>query len=425
MKKISLIIVSFMTLISLQTNADIHQNSKFNVIIKNKNNNYLIGSEHDVVPSGQRIQMDNIFCSSLGYTCYGLKDNKVWAVGKNNNGQLGDGTTSDSYKWIPSYTSNGAVLSDIKKISVGNNFALALKNNGEVFAIGGNNFGQLGIGNKIDQHKWIQTRSGISDIASGNGFSYAVDASQGYLFVTGSNYKGQLGTSDNVYIDNWTFAKTKINNRFQILTNVKSASAGNYHGIIELKALQGGRRFMTSGDNTYGQLANNGYKGVSKDRNYWDVAINAPQNIKNGEMYSTAYHNYVLDTSGTIWETGFVRSGSNELANFKKATLYNVKKMTVNYDGVLALKDDGSFFARGVNNMGQLGFGHYNNESNWRETAKNLKGFDIKTLIGASNATYIITSDGINYSTGSNLNGLQAFDNKEIDKISSFKKEII
>jgi hypothetical protein len=84
-----------------------------------------------------------------------LKNNgTVWTWGNNNNGQLGDGTTSN--RTTPVQVSG---LSDVTAIAAGDTHTVALKNNGTVWTWGNNNNGQLGDGTTTDSATPVQVQS--------------------------------------------------------------------------------------------------------------------------------------------------------------------------------------------------------------------------------------------------------------------------
>ena len=75
----------------------------------------------------------------------------VWAWGNNAIGQLGDGTTTNSSKAKQVVTLAGGTLTagtllDIKAISAGTSHSVAIRNDGQAYAWGGNWYGQLGDG---------------------------------------------------------------------------------------------------------------------------------------------------------------------------------------------------------------------------------------------------------------------------------------
>ncbi len=79
------------------------------------------------------------------------KDGTVWTWGKNESGQLGDGTVISSEK--PEMVKG---LSDIVNIAAGSGHSLALGKDGTVWAWGDNMFGQLGTGRELTISNPIQ-----------------------------------------------------------------------------------------------------------------------------------------------------------------------------------------------------------------------------------------------------------------------------
>lgn len=75
-------------------------------------------------------------------------DGTVWAWGANDSGQLGDGTTSAG-RWAPAAVSG---LTGVTSISTFESHIVATRNDGSVWAWGRNDHGQLGDGTTTDQH---------------------------------------------------------------------------------------------------------------------------------------------------------------------------------------------------------------------------------------------------------------------------------
>ncbi len=98
-------------------------------------------------------------------------DDTVWAWGHNEYGQLGDGTTTDRYSpfQVPG-------LTDVKAVATGYGHSLVLKNDGTVWAWGWNDYGQLGDGTTVDKFAPLEVQGlwGVKAIDAGVWNSHAV-----------------------------------------------------------------------------------------------------------------------------------------------------------------------------------------------------------------------------------------------------------
>lgn len=118
-------------------------------------------------------------------------DSTVWAWGRNNYGQLGNGTNINSNVPVAVNSLTGAIA-----IAKGEQHSMALKSNGSLWAWGNNSFsGALGDGTYIDRNVPVQVVglcqmiSAVNDIASEPSFSVFPNPSGG-VFVIDSKIKG-------------------------------------------------------------------------------------------------------------------------------------------------------------------------------------------------------------------------------------------
>ncbi len=183
-------------------------------------------------------------------------DDTLWAWGGNGAGQLGIGDTTpqiDKSKVPLMVVGAAAGFVNISSIAANGRHSLALAD-GKVWAWGLNGSGQLGLSK--DTRKLINPgvvpdlpTSGISAIAAGGAFSYAVDRG-GFLWAWGNNLNGELG--DGTTESRYTPEKVKKANR-DYLSGVKQAAAGIQHGL----ALLSDGTVWAWGYNHFGQLGNN------------------------------------------------------------------------------------------------------------------------------------------------------------------------
>ncbi|MCI0554736.1 MAG: hypothetical protein L0287_27630, partial [Anaerolineae bacterium] len=173
---------------------------------------------------------------------------KCW--GKNANGQLGDGSTTQ--RLTPVDVSG--LTSGVSAISTGGEHTCALTTSGGVKCWGDNLYGQLGDGTNTDRNIPVNVSgltSGVSAISVGENHSCAV-LTTGALKCWGRNAYGQLG--DNSTIDN--NVPVNVNG---LTSGVSAVSGGEFHTCALLTT--GGLKCW--GRNTQGQLGD----GTTTQRN--------------------------------------------------------------------------------------------------------------------------------------------------------------
>lgn len=144
---------------------------------------------------------------AMGVTALG----EVYVWGSNSYGQLGQDTqglghSPDFTQWDIPLVVPGLKDKMVIKIAAGWAHCMAMTDNGETWVWGRNNFGQLGLGDKLDRYGpvHVQTGSGggsitgfVVAIAAGHSHSMWLSA-DGIPFTAGRNDAGQLGVGDSI-----------------------------------------------------------------------------------------------------------------------------------------------------------------------------------------------------------------------------------
>ena len=137
--------------------------------------------------------VDSVVCGSL-HTLAITNDSNLWSWGGNQYGQLCLGNKED--RSMPQKTS----FSNISKISTGCFHSLFQNNKGEIFACGNNTDGQCGLGHfddtQITPSLIPNVPSNIVHFVCGFYQSLFLD-SEGNVFTVGDNEYGQLGLGHN------------------------------------------------------------------------------------------------------------------------------------------------------------------------------------------------------------------------------------
>lgn len=159
-----------------------------------------------------------------------MYDKRVLSMGHNENGRLGLG---DDVVHLTATTVPG--LNEVTEASAGMDFSVVL-NGGSVYTFGANSHGQLGLNDTVE--RWTPTlvpgfgpaggensTNNTAVVAVSAGRDHMLFATEdGKVYAMGSNQFGQLGLGD--LVDRWT--PTLI----ESVENVSFIMAGQYHSVI-------------------------------------------------------------------------------------------------------------------------------------------------------------------------------------------------
>lgn len=165
--------------------------------------------------------------AGLDFSLALLENGKVYALGRNIHGQLGNGTRATSS--VPRQVLG---LEDIVRIAAGGHHALALTADDTVKSWGYNIYGQLGNSSTKSSTlpvdvDWLE---GVSDIEAGAWHNYA-KTSDSHVWGWGNNQYGQLLENDESFED--TVSRTNRTAPVEIprLRGVQHLAAGARHGV--------------------------------------------------------------------------------------------------------------------------------------------------------------------------------------------------
>jgi alpha-tubulin suppressor-like RCC1 family protein len=124
----------------------------------------------------------------------------LWCWGYNKNGELGNGTTTNSAK--PLKVAGGHLFTHVSEAGPGNGFTCAINTSGVVYCWGNNVAGQLGNGTTTESHVPVKVsalRVPAMEIAAGSDLNACVRLSDGSAQCWGANQFGQLGDGTTTY----------------------------------------------------------------------------------------------------------------------------------------------------------------------------------------------------------------------------------
>lgn len=130
-------------------------------------------------------------------------DGTVWAWGSNASGQIGNNSTQSSATPIRVTPAAPVFPYSFQAVAAGHDHSLALRNDGTIWAWGANTHGQLGTGTTTASLVPVQVQNlpsalTVTAIAAGDGFSLAL-LSDGSVRTWGRADKGQLGHDSDLF----------------------------------------------------------------------------------------------------------------------------------------------------------------------------------------------------------------------------------
>ena len=209
------------------------------------------------------------------------EEGNLLTCGRNNEGQLGDGTTTN--KTIPVKINIGTKFN---QIATGPKHSLAIDEEGNLWSWGNNSWGQLGNGTQNGRLTPVQIASGtkFTKISAQHDHSLAIDI-DGNLWSWGENRDGQIGDGTE---------KARLT-PVQIAKGIKfkQISAATYSGF----AIDSEGNLWAWGNNYSGLLGD----GTKIDRL---KPVRIAKGIKFIQLSVEYFHGLAVDEEGNLWAWG-------------------------------------------------------------------------------------------------------------------------
>jgi alpha-tubulin suppressor-like RCC1 family protein len=296
--------------------------------------------------------------AGAGHSVLVKSDGTLWSWGSNEFGQLGIGAEGDSFS--SSHSQQVGTDSDWQAVEAGAHHTVALKTDGSLWAWGGNEFGQLGIGAEGGPFSSPQQVGADSDwqaVEAGTHHTVALKT-DGTLWTWGKNTYSQLGSGT-------PGGSRKVPAQVGADKDWQAVAAGGNHTMAikkdgSLWAWGWNDKFQL-GDGT--RADHYSPKQVDADKNWQAVAA--------GARYTVA-----LKNDGSLWfwgDNGVIQKIPVQLGVDKKWDL-----VAAGGSHAAAVRSDGTLWTWGDNKYGQLGDGtaerrdspvQVGTAANWQEVA--------------------------------------------------------
>ena len=304
-------------------------------------------------------------------------DGSLWAWGRNNQSQLGDGTTVDRVNPVRIQGAHQWV-----QVSAGAWHTVAIRADGSLWEWGSNSDGRLPTRVGIN-YNWVQA-------VAGGGHTIAL-RSDGSLWVWGSNHRGQLG--DGTTVDRHTLVNVGVDMQWIHVT------AGDQHSA----AITTDGTLWAWRNNIHGQMGN----GTA-------TTFSRPVVVQPGTRWKhvcagAGYHNLGIKPDGSLWAWGNGITGA--IGDGEQSSRWSPVRVGTDYDWVnagggafhsMAIKADGSLWTWGRNSRGQLGDGTITYRLTPVRIGDNLQW---KQIDGDLEHTGAVATDGSLWVWGNNVYG--------------------
>jgi alpha-tubulin suppressor-like RCC1 family protein len=316
--------------------------------------------------------------SASSHTMILKTDGTLWATGRNESGQLGDGTTI-------SRSTPRQVQTGVRAVSAGLFHTMILKTDGTLWATGGNSYGQLGDGTTSDRRTWVQVMAEVQAVAAGYVFTMILK-NDGTLWAAGFNLYGQLGDG--------TTSTAASPTPKQVMTGVRAVAASGGHTMI----LKTDRTLWVAGWNASGQLGD----GTTVDRATPVEVMTDVEAVAAGRE-----HSMIIKADGTLWAAGYNNYGqlgdgtvTNRMTPVQVMT--SVRAVAPSDLSTMILRMDGTLWAMGINYAGQFGDGTTSTSAS--PTPRQVTT-GVRAVATGSGYTMMIKTDGTLWAAGGNNDG--------------------
>jgi alpha-tubulin suppressor-like RCC1 family protein len=343
----------------------------------------------------------------------------LFCWGRNISGQLGNGTTQD--ETTPSTLDNTLAPNPVT-VSAGYDHTCAITSAGTLKCWGSNSTGQLGTGDTTNRSVPTDVllppgmKLPIESVASGNGFTCAIDRKQN-LWCWGRNDVGQLGIGSTVSQKTPQFVST--------LSGVEEITAGGNHACARTDVGSGLEDLYCWGANDKYQLGCGAIGGACPNPATSPLLLPGANKVDvvslaagYGHTCAVVYDDLYCWGANTVGQVGNDSSSDRStpvrvLTSVASVAAGGFVSSGKYYGHTCAVQTDSDLYCWGENGDGQLGIGSTTD----RDTPRYVDDRIVKVDLGAAHSCALYT-DGAVRCWGQDSYGQVGNDNKKQDRTS-------
>lgn len=347
-----------------------------------------------------------------------MQDGTLRSWGNGSAYGLGQGQTQTdrTYPGYVAFPPNTANIASGKMYSDYNTTTGAIDEDGNFWAWGLNNYGELGTGDAFDRYVPYNVSANVANSLNGRTALHAYTAtdnegyqswhvltSDGTVHSAGYNNYGQLGQGDTT--------TRNLFNKTPVLTGITQLAigSGRFKHVLALK-VDGETNYVYSwGYNSQGQLGsgNNTQANIPMQIQYFNT-----NSIKIVELLTSQYASYCLADNGDLYSFGYNNQGQLGIGNTTNQNVPTLAATDVaefwagrdTSNSIWIKKTDGSIHASGNNRYGMLSVdGSATNRQAFGpcvyEDGSFVNSGVIKVIVNDCNA-HILKTDGTVWSVG-------------------------
>ncbi|WAQ96431.1 HERC4-like protein [Mya arenaria] len=282
---------------------------------------------------------------------------RIFCWGGNQNGQLGIGNLEEDKVTEPKVIKDALTDVSVSQIACGDKHTLFVLSNGDIYSCGNNDYGKLGHTKRTSRPEKIDALESQTVVQARAGMSHSLClTTAGEVFSWGDNSYGQLGRSAP---DNELYRTPKL---IKFPHTVVQISCGRNHNLL----LTDDGHLFSWGNNDCGQLGLGNTSNQSQP-----TQINSLPGVPIGQLACGGSHSFVLTKSGTVFSWGrnsYGQLGTSDNKDQKFPVLckslrtQQIMYITCGEDHTAALTRQGGLFMFGAGTYGQLGHGNKTHE---------------------------------------------------------------